>query len=29
MKAKKLIGALALALLLGACEKDPTEAHDH
>ncbi|SDR08416.1 efflux RND transporter periplasmic adaptor subunit [Pseudoxanthomonas sp. CF125] len=29
MKAKNLIGALALALLLGACGKDATEEHSH
>ncbi|KAF1710864.1 efflux RND transporter periplasmic adaptor subunit [Pseudoxanthomonas sacheonensis] len=29
MKAKDLIGALALALLLGACGKDAPEAHGH
>jgi len=29
MKVKKLIGAMALALLLGACRKDATEEHGH
>ena len=29
MKANKLVGALALALLLSACGKDATEEHDH
>ena len=29
MKTKNLIGAMALALLLGACGKDATEKHSH
>jgi cobalt-zinc-cadmium efflux system membrane fusion protein len=29
MKAKKLVGALALALLLGACEREANEEHGH